>query len=575
MIKIGKYEFESIEELADRLGRDTEEVKKWFELYTKTIDTDFNTEIKKDEKGRLILPRGTVIHGLAGEKFNMNILTSISEEGLLSAAAMKKPAADLGINGWCVEEEQNMQEFYDKYNTLKDRGGFLRVTDTTIGKVGGLGRIASFMPIEPKYKPIDPTFRTSKLAFIIQPTEEDSIVNEKTANGHIGSGTYANALTIPIGVPVNAISGILLSKGVSRNTEVINKLIELFPKQYITTPEGELIYEPNKEKSEIIEENKKTNINKRTIVGVAGEFGECLNENEPQVDNDNVNYYIAGSLAQMLYANAEKIEYCTIQDGKITEVKDEIEISEEAREKLLLTGRKIGDLDIIRLNGYNFKKNYSQILRNAMLINGIETLNRNEKSPHIANIINCRDTEGNLDNCVTNDRVCKLTTINGKIVYVASPETIIAQKLDKALKYYRTEAEEKKDIKDLVTFINGISECYNKHELARRVADAWTEKKGAIPVSEENKQKLKLIYENDIKPMEDTEEYANIDVNDVGSLLIHTMKNYIDKSIKANCKKIATQHISRNVSTVQQEIQNGVIDLDTLTQDSINKSIDE
>lgn len=42
-----------------------------------------------------------------------------------------------------------------------------------------------------------------------------------------------------------------------------------------------------------------------------------------------------------------------------------IEVSEETREKLLLTGRKIGDLDIIGIDGYKFGKNYADMARNV------------------------------------------------------------------------------------------------------------------------------------------------------------------------------------------------------------------
>lgn len=247
MIKIGNYEFESIDVLAETLKLSNDETKRLLDLYNETKDSKYVGNLKKDETGKVILPKGTVIHGLVGEKFNESVLKSISEQGLLSGAIMSKNAVnDLGVNGWMITEEQSMQQFYDSYNTLKDKGGFLRVTDVTTGKQGGLGRIATFMPIEPQYKPINKEIRTAKLAFIIQPTEKTSIVNEKCGNGHIGNGTYASARTIPIGVPVNAISGILLSKGAS--PKVINKLIELFPEQYITTPEGELVYEPYKNK---------------------------------------------------------------------------------------------------------------------------------------------------------------------------------------------------------------------------------------------------------------------------------------------------------------------------------------
>lgn len=78
----------------------------------------------------------------------------------------------------------------------------------------------------------------------------------------------------------------------------------------------------------------------QNIIEVAERTGEFLNKYEPQLEGDTINYYIVGSLAQMLYASAAKIEYCNIQDGKIIDLDTKIEVSEETREKLLLTGRK-------------------------------------------------------------------------------------------------------------------------------------------------------------------------------------------------------------------------------------------
>lgn len=131
--------------------------------------------------------------------------------------------------------------------------------------------------------------------------------------------------------------------------------------------------------------------------------------------------------------------------------------------------------------------------RNRMEIEEFDILNkRNDKN--IVNLFGDDAIRGELDNTVTNDRVCRLTFGNGNTAYVAAPETIIAQKLDKALKYYGTEFEKEKDIKDLVTFVHGIYSCYSEDELAKRVADAWTEKNGAIPVNEKTTPEMKRIF---------------------------------------------------------------------------------
>lgn len=80
MIEIGKYEFESIDRLSVKLQLSIDETKRLIELYNKTKDSDFNMVPQKDEKGKLILPEGTLIHGVQYE----NCLQDISREGLLA-----------------------------------------------------------------------------------------------------------------------------------------------------------------------------------------------------------------------------------------------------------------------------------------------------------------------------------------------------------------------------------------------------------------------------------------------------------------------------------------------------------
>lgn len=80
MIKIGKYEFESIEQLSEKLQLPIDETKRLIDIYNKTKDSDFDMIPHKDESGKLILPEGTLIHGVQYE----NRLQDISREGLLA-----------------------------------------------------------------------------------------------------------------------------------------------------------------------------------------------------------------------------------------------------------------------------------------------------------------------------------------------------------------------------------------------------------------------------------------------------------------------------------------------------------
>lgn len=248
-VKIGKHEFESMKALSERLKIPIEETEKLVRIYKDTENREFDLSPKKDENGNLILPEGTLIHGV---KY-YNRLTDVADEGLLAGALLKDTPGDYGVNGWKVDHEQTMKEFYDDYNSPKNRGPRIAAVNNETGEVVKLHKKAEFLPREEKY--CEKLSRASlngvvsEVALIIQPIRDskNTIVNERMSLDH-GDHTYKEASSIPIGVPKNAIAGILVSKRLLRQQkQQIELLIKKFPNQYITLPDGELIYEPHKE----------------------------------------------------------------------------------------------------------------------------------------------------------------------------------------------------------------------------------------------------------------------------------------------------------------------------------------
>jgi len=112
---------------------------------------------------------------------------------------------------------------------------------------------------------------------------------------------------VPIGIPANAISGILVSRDVSQDKEKLEMLMQYFPEQYITNPDGELIYEP-----------QRTEIKKKETTSIADamrdyqmepidEFGQKLNDylkNNPDMDVDTLSECI-NELVDKVYKEFE------------------------------------------------------------------------------------------------------------------------------------------------------------------------------------------------------------------------------------------------------------------------------
>ena len=323
---------------------------------------------------------------------------------------------------------------------------------------------------------------------------------------------------------------------------------------------------------------------KKEIIEVAGKYGEYLSENATHIDGNNLNYYFAGSLAGMLYGNAREIQYINLDGNKIISDGEKKEISEETRKSLMNFGRKIGDIDIVQVGdkgliqdleqpirepgmSISIDSNWGYISNERYVEREIPNINRLHSKSQVQRLFNEDAINGGLNGTVTKDRVCKLTTNNGKTIYVASPETIIAQKLNKAMGNFGTEYEEKKDARDIAIFINSISKSYNENELKDRIVEAWLEIKEPIEINAQNEKKKKNIlvnmYRHDMIPVIENEGYE-----DTTRLKIigNSVLKYINKRLRLeekqteSLKRIAYSNTSRNVNELQNEIRSGIRD---------------
>ena len=233
----------------------------------------------------------------------------------------------------------------------------------------------------------------------------------------------------------------------------------------------------------------------KEIKDIAEDLSTYVIERANQLDSDNqLQYYICGSVATMLLANATEIQACSMGNNNTIELGTVKTISEDANKSLALFQRTIGDLDIMNVNGS---------INNAPLEMDTNT-GRNilpfskkmlRRIPNIdklfkdGNIQLGSDSQTGLGELGAKYRVSRIKTINGNEFYVASPESIIAHKLEEIIAIagdgiinqkdsFSKEVKNKypKDIKDLVTSINGILKFFDKEKLSKDISDVLSEK---------------------------------------------------------------------------------------------------
>lgn len=297
-IQIGNKNFENkdefcqwfLKEFGKNKSLDMDDFWEALVLYSKTREQKINHHIFKDKNGKLILQQGTLIHGV--RKLDQGTLEGISKDGILAAELIGKNGGPTYLKACAfeVQIEQKMADYYANYNTPQKEGSEANLRPLYInGKQVFFLNEAITLPREEK--------GGFPFAFIVPPNNDDTSILSKKHDLARYVKTFSRASVVPIGIPSNSISGILVSREVSQDQEKLTIIKKYFPDKYITTPDGELIYEP--QRTEIKEENS------TSIADAMGdykiepndEFGQELNEyfrNNPDIDVDALSEYING-----------------------------------------------------------------------------------------------------------------------------------------------------------------------------------------------------------------------------------------------------------------------------------------
>ena len=252
-ISIGNTIFEDKEEFLDWCSEKFKNYsnvnydKLWenLQLYSQlSSKTASSADIKISDDGKLILGKGTLLHGI--RKFNENVLKSISSDGIVFEGFFGDKATTVTIGEACffeVDKEQSMYDYYMSYNhdvTGEEIGEVpLYKQNSETKNLEVLRRESGYLPEEDKYKRGK---SSNSVAFIINPTTDIQPLLEQKKK----LPRFARGYSIPIGMPSNCISGILVSREVAQDQEKLAIIKQYFPDKYITTPDGELIYEPQR-----------------------------------------------------------------------------------------------------------------------------------------------------------------------------------------------------------------------------------------------------------------------------------------------------------------------------------------
>lgn len=224
----------------------------------------------------------------------------------------------------------------------------------------------------------------------------------------------------------------------------------------------------------------------RSLIDIATDLGKYLTENSIQVSDDGkLLYYLCGSLGAMLLANATEIERCEIDDEGHIILSDKKIIPQSARDKLALGERKLGDLDIVNVAGNMYENSKKEKLRPEISFeeSKIKTAFMKREIPDIKEILGTGfhigdDVRDGLKS--DNIRTSKIRLEDGTEIFIASPEAMIAHKLEEIIKLNGLKENDrqhyKRNIKDIITMISGVVKFYDKEELINGIYSTIQEK---------------------------------------------------------------------------------------------------
>lgn len=192
----------------------------------------FPSVLEQAADGRVLLKKGTLIHGTSG--FDLETIEHISKTGILSGQAVGIP--EDGETFFCadfhmVSRDMSMKEFNEQFKYVDGRCPFGN---------GRRGANALAFVIEQNDEAHELLEYDCYKSETVQSDITKSFVN---VGGLPGEGDVLSSILY--GVPSNLFSGIVLGNNLLEKKEIIKLLIKLFPDCYISSIDGVIIYNPS------------------------------------------------------------------------------------------------------------------------------------------------------------------------------------------------------------------------------------------------------------------------------------------------------------------------------------------
>ena len=202
------------------------------------------------EDGKVMLKEGAIIHGISA--FSVEKMDNIRKTGILTGQALG--ITEDGETYYCadfhrVSKDVSLEDYNKEFQYVDGRTPF-----------GGKGK--------------------ATLAFVVDPNKdnEELLKYDCYREGKEADFTrsYVNMYGLPVsdydkvssilyGVPSNQIVGAVLGEKLIEQKEIVEFIIKLFPNIYLTSPRGELIYEPHMS-LELVDEKRKNSVNKSQLI---------------------------------------------------------------------------------------------------------------------------------------------------------------------------------------------------------------------------------------------------------------------------------------------------------------------
>ena len=216
----------------------------------------------------------------------------------------------------------------------------------------------------------------------------------------------------------------------------------------------------------------------KNLIDISSKLGVLFNKCSPQVKENSLEWYLAGSLATMITGDAlELSEVILDENNNIVSFDKKIVLNDYQRTKIGTFERKLGsDVDVVNVNGgmfggasYGSKPSIDFIKNNISNITDlIPSFEFVGGTAYIDNLEQERDIETH--------HVTKVVTPNGEVFVTSLPEQL-AYKLNDLLVihevcFHNNRALEhyKKDVRDILFMIYGYKDLYSKEVYVGRVS---------------------------------------------------------------------------------------------------------